>query len=129
LPVGEVQITVPSAGGVSQSTLLLPRFEPKDGDMTANRVCLQAIVAPTGVDLLRKPINTCVVVGVGDLSRQKFLAAQLAFRVRLAVTAPNRASVAATSGATNTVPSRSALTLFDGLRIVQKLLRTHCGLS
>ena len=54
---------------------LLARFEPKDGDTTANRLCLQAIVAPTGVDLLREPINTCVVVGVGDLSRQKFAAA------------------------------------------------------
>ena len=31
----------------------LARFEPKDGDTTANRVCLEAIVTPTGVDLLR----------------------------------------------------------------------------
>jgi hypothetical protein len=75
---------------VSQSTPLLARFEPKDADLTASRVCLQAIVAPTGVDLLRKPINTCVVVGVGDLSRQKFLAAQFAFRVRLEVVVPLR---------------------------------------
>ena len=51
-PLGKVQITVPSAGGVSQS-MPLARFEPKDGDMTANRVCLEAIVTPTGVDLLR----------------------------------------------------------------------------
>src|ERR1700722_16607617 len=41
------RITVPSAGRVSQSTPLLARFEPKDGDLTASRVCLQAIAAPT----------------------------------------------------------------------------------
>jgi hypothetical protein len=46
-PAGEVQMIVPSVGRVSQSTPLA-RFEPKDGDMTANRLCLQAIVAPTG---------------------------------------------------------------------------------
>ena len=72
---------MPSAGGVSPSTPLA-RFEPEDRDMTANRFCFPAIVALTGVDLLRKPINTCVVVGVGDLSRQKFLADQFAFRGR-----------------------------------------------
>jgi hypothetical protein len=74
----------------SRAPPLLARFEPKDGNTTANRLCLQAIVAPTGVDLLRKPINTFVVVGVGDLSRQKFLATQFAFRVRLEVVVPLR---------------------------------------
>ena len=49
--------------------------ETEDRDMTANRVCLPAIVAPTGVVLLRKSIQACVLIGVGDLSRQKFLVA------------------------------------------------------
>jgi len=68
----------------------LPRFEPKDGDMTANRLCFQAIVAPAGVDVLRKSVNTCVFVGVGDLSRQEFVTAQFTFRVRLEVVIPLR---------------------------------------
>ena len=57
------------------AVLALARREPKDGDMTANGICLPAVVAPTGVGLLRKSIQACVLVGVGDLSRQKFLVA------------------------------------------------------
>ena len=47
--------SVPSAGEASQSTPLA-RLEPKEGNMTANRRCLDAIVAVTRVDPLGKPI-------------------------------------------------------------------------
>jgi hypothetical protein len=43
--------------------------------MTANGVCLPAVVTATGVDLLRKSIQACALVGVGDLGRQKLLVA------------------------------------------------------
>src|ERR1700757_3616200 len=52
--------------------LALARREAKDGDMT---VCLIKVVAPAGVDLLSKSIQACVLVGIGDLSREKFLVA------------------------------------------------------
>ena len=51
----------------------LTRLKPEDRDVTANWVCVHAIVPPTGVDVLRKPVHADVIVRVGDLSRQEFL--------------------------------------------------------
>ena len=83
----------------------LTRLEPKDRDMTANGVCLQAIVAPTRVDLLRKPIHPYVVIGVGDLTRQKFFVAEFAFRMRLEVVVPLRVFGAAEAVTIGSGPS------------------------
>jgi len=83
-------MTVPSTPRASQSTPPLAWFKPKDGDTTANWVCLEAIVIPTGVHLPCDAIEVCVVVRVSDLRRYEFLVAELAFRVCLEVVIPLR---------------------------------------
>jgi hypothetical protein len=70
--------------------LALARREPKDGDMTAKRVCLPAIVAVTGVDLLGERVQARILVGIGNLGRHKCLVAELAFGVCLQVVIPLR---------------------------------------
>jgi hypothetical protein len=53
----------PFSGGFADAASGL---QPKDGDATA--ACRQPVVAPTGVDLLRQPVEAGVVVGVGQPS-------------------------------------------------------------
>src|ERR1700756_4053512 len=87
---GTSNIALPKCVGHIDCILGLLRLEAEDGDLPPHKRRLGAIVAVPGVNLLRERKQERVLVRIGDLGRDEFIAAELACGVCLQVVIPVR---------------------------------------